>query len=316
MTQILAAITNNYVLLATDRRLTYAVGPKKGQLFDDDTCKLVNFCNYSGLAYSGLAQIEGKATHEWIACALADANCSDIGTAGKIIRDRATQAFSKLPPSTRRHVFVMAGWAQFKKFPGLRPHVGVISNYLDSDWRPLPDSRPTFDFTTRVLNEDGPVYWAAFGQPLGEDRYHAFTRNMNRLVTRDIGPAEALRLLVDEILSTSSRQPTVGSRILALSIPKQCVERQLNSGSSSMKGLPPTRENVTFAYFQPGYSELQQYGPTLVCGGFAVTNLQLTTDSSTTDQSLEFKILAAPKTSPTPTEDAGPTMVIGLGGNR
>ena len=295
MTQILAAITNDYVLLATDRRLTYASGPKKGQLFDDDTCKLVNFCNYSGLAYSGLAQIKGKPTHEWIACALADANCSDIFTAGEILRDRATQAFTNLPPSTRRHVFVITGWGQFKKSLGLRPHVGVISNYLDSDWRPLPDSRPTFDFTTRVLNEDGPVYWAAFGHPLGQDRYQTFTRNMNRLVTRDIGPREALRLLVEEIVSTSSRQSTVGSKILALSIPKQCVEKQLESGSSTMMAIPPTRETVTFAYFQPGYSELQQYGPTFVCGEFAFTNIETKSDPSIEYQSIEFKILAGPK---------------------
>jgi len=170
-----------------------------------------------------------------------------------------------------------------------------VSNYLNSDWRPSPDSRPTFDFTIRVLNQDGPSYWAVFGHPLREGRYKAFTRNMNRLVARDIGPAEALRLMVDEIISTSAQESAVGSKILALSIPKQCVEKQLESGSSSMMAISPRRETVTFAYFQPGYSELQQYGPTFVSGGFAITNIQTMKDPNSTDQSFEFKILAGPK---------------------
>lgn len=83
MTQILTAMTNEYVLLATDRRLTYASGPKKGELFDDDECKLVNFCNYAGVAYSGLARIAGKPTYEWIGSVLADANCSSFGAVDK-----------------------------------------------------------------------------------------------------------------------------------------------------------------------------------------------------------------------------------------
>jgi hypothetical protein len=121
---------------------------------------------------------------------------------------------------------------------------------------------------------------------------------MNRLVKRDIGPSEALRLLVEEIISTSSRQSTVGSKILALSIPRQCVKKQLESGSSSMMAIPPSRETVTFGYFQPGYSELQQYGPTVVCGGFAFTDIETRNEPSTNDQSIEFKILVGPKPVP------------------
>ena len=55
MTQIISVITKDYVLLASDRRLTIGEGPRQGQLVDDDTCKLISLCNTCGIGYSGLA---------------------------------------------------------------------------------------------------------------------------------------------------------------------------------------------------------------------------------------------------------------------
>jgi len=71
MTQIIAAITQDYVLLVVDRKLTFLEGHKRGQCKDDDTCKLVSLCNMSGIGYTGLAEIDGIPTHEWIATTLA-----------------------------------------------------------------------------------------------------------------------------------------------------------------------------------------------------------------------------------------------------
>jgi hypothetical protein len=45
MTQIIAALTPDYVLLASDRQLTAVHGAHKGQRVHDDTCKLVSVCN-------------------------------------------------------------------------------------------------------------------------------------------------------------------------------------------------------------------------------------------------------------------------------
>ena len=51
MTQILAALTQEYVLVASDRQLTIVSGPRNGQIHDDDTCKLVLLCGIWGIAY-------------------------------------------------------------------------------------------------------------------------------------------------------------------------------------------------------------------------------------------------------------------------
>lgn len=75
MTQIIAALTPDYVLVASDRRLTLANGPRRGEVLDDDTCKLVLLCGVWGIAYTGFARLQGTPTHEWIALTLAKANC-------------------------------------------------------------------------------------------------------------------------------------------------------------------------------------------------------------------------------------------------
>jgi len=67
MTQILSVMTTDYVLLASDRRVTYGEGPKIGEVADEDTCKLVNLCSTTGIAYSGVGIIRGVPTHQWIA---------------------------------------------------------------------------------------------------------------------------------------------------------------------------------------------------------------------------------------------------------
>jgi hypothetical protein len=50
VTQILAALTHEYVLVASDRRLTIPNGLHKGETADDNTCKLVVLCGVWGIA--------------------------------------------------------------------------------------------------------------------------------------------------------------------------------------------------------------------------------------------------------------------------
>ena len=54
MTEIIGLVTQEYALMASDRRLTLGEGPKQGELVDDDTCKLVNLCNVCAIAYTDI----------------------------------------------------------------------------------------------------------------------------------------------------------------------------------------------------------------------------------------------------------------------
>lgn len=148
MTQVIAAVTQDYVLLVADRRLTFLDGPRPGRLVDDDTCKLVSLCNTSGIGYTGLAQIEGAPAHEWVAKVLASEQCSDPGLASRVLAKRASSALRNLSPTVRRQTFVLVGWAEFVNLAGLRSYITVVTNMADGTGRPL--SKPNQEFAVLV----------------------------------------------------------------------------------------------------------------------------------------------------------------------
>ena len=75
MTQIIVALTSDYVLLASDRKLTNCGpdGKPTGVPNKANECKLVHVSNLFGVGYTGHAELEGMPTHEWIAVRLGGA---------------------------------------------------------------------------------------------------------------------------------------------------------------------------------------------------------------------------------------------------
>jgi len=68
MTLILSCLTERFVLQVSDRRLTNVVG---GRAVPGEFNKAVGFTNKVTFAYTGLAEIDGEDTDEWLANALA-----------------------------------------------------------------------------------------------------------------------------------------------------------------------------------------------------------------------------------------------------
>src|SRR5262245_33564556 len=93
----------------------------------------------------------------------------------------------------------------------------------------------------------------------------------------------------------SRTNAAVGSKALAMSIPLRALTRNLERdvGPTMLASLPTDDEGVTFGYFEPGYSDLVQYGPTFACNGYAFADFQGTTNGD--DQSAQWRILAMPK---------------------
>ena len=293
MTQILGVITRDYALLASDRRLTIAEGPRRGEPYDDDTCKLVSLCGVCGIAYSGLAHIEANPTHEWIGKTLASENCCHPERASRVLVERAGRAFAKVRPEIRSHTFLISGWAEFTDFVGVRSHFCAISNCLDEAGRALATARDTFDCRIYPLPDAKQFLWCWIGQPLRTERVQGLERNLRKLVARKIGPKEALRLLVDEIIYTSTKEKRreVGCKVLGVCIPK----RNRDPHNQMMLAQLPNEQTASFTYFEPQYSELRQYGPTFVCGEYAYTDIECENDASRNYQSIQVRILSIPK---------------------
>lgn len=293
MTQIISVITKEFVLLASDRRLTYASGPRAGEIFNDDTCKLVSLCNVCGIGYTGLARICNKPTHEWIATILASEKCRDPASASRIISERATLEFSKVPEFIRHQTFLMTGWVKFNNLEGFRSFFCFITNSLDNFGRVLPKAMDAFQCRIKVLSDTESMLWTSIGQPLTQERESRLERSLRKLVVKEIGPREALRLLSDEIINTSTvaNNVTVGDKILGLCIPRLSIERQLQTGQSTLLATQPILNSAAFTYFERGYSELRQYGPTFVCGDSILTDTMTVNDPSRNYQSVAVRII-------------------------
>jgi hypothetical protein len=297
MTQVIAAVTQDYVLLVADRRLTSLGGQVPGQLVDDDTCKLVSLCNTSGIGYTGLAHIEGSPTHEWIAKVLASEQCSDPGVASRVLAERARTGLLDLPPTIRRQTFVLAGWAKFLNLAGMRSYLAIVTNMADESGRPLHEPNEVFAVLVWALRDAEDLRIQVAGQPLLLGRGRLLQRNLRRLITREISPKAALRLLVDEVIHTAGLSNSVGKKVLGLCIPRRAAQSAIESGNSVLLAAQPSEEAASFCYYDPTYSELQQYGPTLTCGGFASTDVETENDIANKRQSSQIRILALPKQS-------------------
>jgi hypothetical protein len=91
------------------------------------------------------------------------------------------------------------------------------------------------------------------------------------------------------------KRPGVGSKVLGFCIPRKSAQAYFETGRAGMLATEPNLVATAFTYFEEGYSELQQYGPTFVCGGVAVTDVKTENDPSHDFQSSEFRLLSLPK---------------------
>ena len=298
MTQILAALTQEYVLVVSDRQLTFVSGPRKGQILDDDTCKLVSLCGVWGVAYTGFAELEGVSTHEWIALRLAESNCRSPYVAAQVLASDGARAL-KAAPFALELTFLVAGWRQSSTEP-LQPHFLLVTNMHDLErGRRVSPGEDLHSFERR-LRPDELYASRVIGQPLPPGRGKHLDRFFRRLSKHRVGPKAAMHAFANEIANTSNNRLGVGSKLLAFSIPREAARRTLRTGENMMLAKEPDLRSVAFCYFDPAYSQLRQHGPTFVCGDAAVTDVETTDDPSQNSQSSSFRILRLPKSGSLP----------------
>ena len=297
MTQILAALTHEYVLVASDRQLTFVSGPRKGVVADDNACKLVCLCGIWGIAYTGFAQMQGLPTHEWIAVRLAENACRNPIQAAQILADAATVAV-RAAAFPLELTFLIAGWARLSDLKTLQPHFLLISNMLGRDGKTRESPGPDLNCFERRLKKDEVYASSVIGHPLQAGRGKYLDRFMRRLLKHKVGPKPAMQAFANEIVRTSRPGGTVGKKILAFSIPKVAAERTYQTGDYALLAAEPDLYNVAFCYFDPAYSHLHQYGPTSVCGQSYVTDLETESDPTRDFQCSSGRLFHLPKRQP------------------
>lgn len=298
MTQIITALTQNYVLVASDRQLTFANGSNRGQVADDNACKLVLLCGIWGIAYTGFARLGGVPTHEWMALRLAKENCRNPYVAARVIVREGALAL-KASPLDMELTFLIAGWVRSIE-GALQPHFLLITNVYDRAGKALAQpARELHVFERRLQSKD--LYVArVIGQPLRADRGKFLHRSFRRMVEHKTSPKPAMTAFANEIAHTAERPVGVGSKVLAFSIPKIAADRAYATGGGLVLAMEPNTLSTAFCYFDPKYSQLQQYGPAFVCGDAAVTDIETGSDPSRSYQTASYRILHMPKSGSLP----------------
>jgi hypothetical protein len=290
MTQILAALTPEYVVVASDRRLVFP----NHTIADDDSCKLISLCGAWGIAYTGLAQLQRKPTHEWIAVRLAENGCRGAHAAGQVLVAAAGAAFQSVPFVTELTILI-AGWTTSTDQKTLQPHFLLISNMYDSSKGLRPRASREFSCFERRLNAGEPYVSRVIGQTLLPGRGKHLDRFLRRLLKHRVGPAPVVLGFAKEIVETASSRTSVGTKVLALSVPRLAARRAYEMGEYTMLATQPNLADLAFCYFDPEYSGLRQYGPTVVCGESAMTDIETEDDPVRAYQSSSMRILHTPK---------------------
>jgi hypothetical protein len=106
MTLILSCITQDAIVQVSDRCLTNLA---TGEPVEQEANKAVFLSNRVALAYTGLAEIEGKPADIWLRDILVPHE--SVGHGIQLILDEATRAFAAMPGSSaaKRQAFVAAG---------------------------------------------------------------------------------------------------------------------------------------------------------------------------------------------------------------
>jgi hypothetical protein len=293
MTQIIGVITEKYALLASDRMVTIINGFGEVNVRDDNTCKLVNFGNIAGISHSGLAEIDGQATNEWIAKTLAENNCKEIFEAVNVLRERLVVSIKDENELFRTVEILVAGWAVFEGDPELRPHFAKISNCYDEKGRLLSAPKDDFDIRVMPLKKGEPFLYTEAGFELSDIRRMIFDSQVMEILGNNGNAKEILIAMAQEITRTALTQEikTVGTRILCMCLPRSAAVSALQNESTFFLAKEPSDQEASFFYFDKSYNDLVQFGPTFVINGTAVTDLVVKNNAEKNLQSSQMRIL-------------------------
>lgn len=262
MTLILSCITQDAIVQVSDRCLTNLA---TGEPVEQEANKAVFLSNRVALAYTGLAEIEGKPADIWLRDILVPHE--SVGHGIQLIVDEATRAFAATPGSSaaKRQAFVAAGWARFPHLgDDLHPFGLTISNAMDENGVWLRGALPQFSGRGKILHGPNWGYsWThAGGLPAG--RWIKLNRALRRMWEHGVSSAAIAEVFIAETRLMAERKGSrIGRGLMVNSIPKAATETHDLLALSGM----PTGSELTFAHLRHDDSVETTTGPHVVRPG-------------------------------------------------
>lgn len=229
MTLILTCLTKDFVVQASDRRLTATIN-NKVEVIEDQSNKALIYSNHFAFAYTGLAKLPNISAIDWAAQHLSEKeNIGDavlhLGNQASDLMnsDRIRNYYSRYPARVKRLAFVGAGFAQceINGKQHLVPLRMVISNFYrreDDAWLALPYK--FFKVFYNWLPERQNFEIFAAGVRLSQERKDGLHNRIKSCLRHKKGPGTIGRLLTREIQEVADESDYVGKNILCTLVPR------------------------------------------------------------------------------------------------
>jgi hypothetical protein len=268
MTLILNFLSEEFVVQASDRRLTMT----DGTIADEHATKAIFFCGHFTLGYTGLAEVEGKNMAQWIVEELLP--CHSVDDAMHRLAERATQAFAamRLPSAWKRTAIEAVGWSVLRGTP--RPDITgelqatafTISNFVQPDGTHLATAKPYFEPLLEVLRPGVPGSFHSVGQPLEPQEKADTMEALSLLLEQNAGREEFINTLVARIRSVAQRNSAVGTRVLVSLVPRS-ASLLADKGDAMISVQHLDDEHASSLYY--GEEDDSIFAADYVCGGVA-----------------------------------------------
>ena len=247
MTMILTCLTKDFIVQASDRRLTYR-WRRKTTHKEDDRNKALIYDNHTVFAYTGLATLSNHMfAIDWAANLLAqpptfqDAMVYLCEFATRLME---TRPFSGYPDDQRRLGFVGAGFINWVEAGQTvrRPAYFIISNFMNQEGETQPPPYNTFRaYYFLPLPYDEPTFKLfRAGQLLEENGENQLNRTLRRCFQKRQGrvrPETIGRLLTHAIQETAAINKKVGKNIICTFVPRAYREDIGNNREIHIGGM-------------------------------------------------------------------------------
>lgn len=269
MTLILSCITADHAVQVSDRRLTWLSGPNEGTLKDDEQNKALVIRNHQAFAYTGIAEIENQKTDDWLFDVAASITSStSVNQIYDEIAKRAGTAFGliSLGPSKKRHAFVGVCWARWRSEDPdapLNSCLVSISNALDDRWQWQQVAGTKFDVRF-LLRKSEPFLLKSAGQEIDLRDLEKINIRIRKAVERKLGPYVLIQVMAGAILKIADKNSTVGTSLMAISIPKAAVGTTTMLGTAIQFGTEIPDDKVIAIYLPGPNNPNGWYGPNYV----------------------------------------------------
>lgn len=221
MTTILGCTTPDFVVMASDRAVSYQTSPNVYEALDRMT-KTVLIHGQFLMGFTGFAELEGLPVDEWILEALVGV---DPRQWPEHLRAKASAAVGRVHKSrlNKHHTFAAVGFAASAPDPNaeLRPMRLIISNAYGKEGNLLTKASPDF----RVRREYQPsgewAYIDAYGQRPSDKFLRETEKALGKYQKHKEGSANgAIELLARLVAGVALNSPTVSRACLVSVLPR------------------------------------------------------------------------------------------------